>query len=188
MPRPEFRPRKGVMRMRKTSWIGLALFAFALAAPATAPAQVTYEGEGGCTKGLFWPFVRDPGDCLTDNERASGRTGTYRQDEIVREPQASAPASVQASQTAAPAPAATPASTEPSAVTPAQSAASPAVQPQAEPAADQAAGVVPASEERTEYLGEGGCTKGLLWPFVRRAGDCLTDAERQSGRSGTYRE
>src|SRR5579871_3856470 len=30
------------------------------------------------------------------------------------------------------------------------------------------------------------CTKGMLWPFVRAAGDCLTDAEIAAGQRGTY--
>ena len=30
------------------------------------------------------------------------------------------------------------------------------------------------------------CTKGLLWPYVRNPGDCLTDAEIQAGKTGAY--
>src|SRR5579872_2148135 len=30
-----------------------------------------------CNKGLLWPFVRDPGDCLTANEIKAGQTGVY---------------------------------------------------------------------------------------------------------------
>src|ERR1051326_2078352 len=30
------------------------------------------------------------------------------------------------------------------------------------------------------------CTKGMLWPYVRAAGDCLTDAEIAAGQKGTY--
>ena len=30
------------------------------------------------------------------------------------------------------------------------------------------------------------CTKGMLWPFVRAAGDCLTDAEIAAGQRGVY--
>src|SRR5215469_17649967 len=30
------------------------------------------------------------------------------------------------------------------------------------------------------------CNKGMLWPFVRTAGDCLTDAEIAAGQTGAY--
>ena len=30
------------------------------------------------------------------------------------------------------------------------------------------------------------CTKGLLWPYVRNTGDCLTDAEIKAGQTGAY--
>ena len=30
------------------------------------------------------------------------------------------------------------------------------------------------------------CTKGMLWPYVRVNGDCLTDAEIKAGQSGVY--
>ncbi|HEX3485179.1 MAG TPA: hypothetical protein VHT51_08970, partial [Micropepsaceae bacterium] len=30
------------------------------------------------------------------------------------------------------------------------------------------------------------CNKGMLWPFVRTTGDCLTDVEIASGKSGVY--
>jgi hypothetical protein len=112
-----------------------------------------------CNKGVLWPFVREAGDCLTDIERQQGRTGVYRQDELVP-----APATDNAVVTPA-LPSAVSAPSDPPAVLPAN-APLPANTPP------------PAVEE--------GCRKGLLWPFVREAGDCLTDIERQQGRSGTY--
>ena len=36
------------------------------------------------------------------------------------------------------------------------------------------------SEERS------GCSKGILWPFMRDAGDCLTEREREAGMTGVY--
>ena len=30
------------------------------------------------------------------------------------------------------------------------------------------------------------CTKGMLWPYTRNPGDCLTDAEIKAGRIGVY--
>ena len=38
------------------------------------------------------------------------------------------------------------------------------------------------SEERNE------CSKGILWPFIRNAGDCLTEKEREAGMTGAYGE
>jgi hypothetical protein len=39
--------------------------------------------DGACVKGWLWPFVRKPGECLTDAERANGQTGVYRADQVV---------------------------------------------------------------------------------------------------------
>jgi hypothetical protein len=166
-----------------------------------ASAQVNYSGEGGCNKSLFWPFVRSPGDCLTDAERASGMRGTYRGDEAAETepvaaeqpaPQTGGAANAQTAPEAVQ-PTASPAASSAAAQSPAAPAASqsasplPATTPQ--PAGNEVEGeVVPAADDRAEYLGEGGCTKGIFWPFVRRTGDCLTDAELRSGRSGTYQE
>src|SRR5260221_6838575 len=30
-----------------------------------------------CTKGMLWPYTRNPGDCLTDAEIKAGKTGVY---------------------------------------------------------------------------------------------------------------
>lgn len=101
------------------------------------PPSPRMVGEAPCKKGWLWPFVRDPGDCLTEAEKGNGDTGVYRAEQVVA--------------TAAPA-------AGPGGVTqvsaPGQSASAPA--PNATPA----------------------CRKGWLWPFVRKAGDCPTDAER----------
>ena len=35
-------------------------------------------------------------------------------------------------------------------------------------------------------LAASGCGKGMLWPYVRQAGDCLTDDEIKAGQRGTY--
>jgi hypothetical protein len=109
-----------------------------------APAQVS---DGACAKGWLWPFVRKPGECLTDTERANGQTGVYRADQVVAvATPAAGPAGV--TPVSAPgratteAPAGTTETTPPPAATPA-------------------------------------CRKGWLWPFVRKPGDCPTDAERR---------
>jgi hypothetical protein len=174
------------------------------AASGGASAQVNYSGEGGCNKSLFWPFVRSPGDCLTDAERAQGMRGTYRGDEAAEaEPAAAEQPALQTGGAAnaqnapeAVQPTAPPAASSTAVQGPApisQSAAppSPAMPPAPAPQPvenEVEAEVVPAADGRAEYLGEGGCSKGIFWPFVRRTGDCLTDAELRSGRSGTYQE
>src|SRR5215472_1379577 len=49
---------------------------FAIAACA-AVLFASDQANAACGKGLLWPFVRNPGDCLTDAEIAAGKTGTY---------------------------------------------------------------------------------------------------------------
>jgi hypothetical protein len=93
--------------------------------------------EVACNKGYLWPFVRDPGDCLTDEEKASGHTGVYRAESYVAPTPVSASANGNSgggnTNSAPPAPA---------------------------------------------------CRKGLLWPFVRSAGDCPTDSEKAEASKG----
>jgi hypothetical protein len=211
---------------------GIFVIASTFFAP-DAQAQISYTGEGECNKGIFWPFVRDPGDCLTDAERRSGMSGTHRGSEVPQaetaEPASQSnapdPSPAQAQQSAPPsegnAPPANPSLTPnvaspavsspptappnaqmpaPASVpTPAQaSVPAPAEEPEqaasaqpvaaqnVQPASEAAAVQDPASDGRATYTGDGGCTKGVFWPFVRRAGDCLTDAEIRNGQSGTY--
>src|SRR5258707_5555545 len=46
-------------------------------------ARVVLFGASGsafaadCTKGMLWPYTRNPGDCLTDAEIKAGKTGVY---------------------------------------------------------------------------------------------------------------
>jgi hypothetical protein len=97
-----------------------------------------------CKKGWLWPFVRGPGDCLTDAEKGNGQAGVYRAEEVV----------------ASAAPAAGPGVTQVSAAAPA------------------ASGSTGSTETASTGSAAPACRKGWLWPFVRRAGDCPTDAER----------
>jgi len=106
------------------------------------PAAPRVVGEARCRKGWLWPFVRDPGDCLTDAEKGMGQSGPYRAEEVV----------------ASAAPAAGPGVTQVSAAGPAASGSS--------------SGNVETAPSAPA------CRKGWLWPFVRRDGDCPTDAER----------
>ena len=98
-------------------------------------------GEAPCVKGWLWPFVRNPGDCLTEAETGNGETGVFRAEQVV----------------ASAAPAAGPGGvTQVSA--PGQSA-----------SGSTGGAATPSTPS---------CRKGWLWPFVRKAGDCPTDAER----------
>ena len=193
---------------------GIFLLATVLFVP-DAQAQFSYSGEGDCNKGIFWPFARSPGDCLTDTERESGMSGTYRGSEVPEpdsgaeaaapaQAQQSAPLSEEAvpsvvpsgsnSSPTVPSPTvpsptvASPTAASPLPATPTTGAATvqPASAQAARPVVESAIEEGPASDDRTTYTGPGGCTKGIFWPFVRQAGDCLTDTEISSGRTGTY--
>ncbi len=119
--------------------------------PATTPGP-TLNGAGftpppqrsavavACKKGWLWPFVREPGDCLTEAEKGNGQGGVYRPEQVVA--------------IAAPAPG---------------------------PGGTQVAGPGGSTggvETASTVSAAPACRKGWLWPFVRRAGDCPTDAER----------
>jgi nicotinate-nucleotide--dimethylbenzimidazole phosphoribosyltransferase len=150
---------------------------------AAAPAPVA----GQCNKGVLWPFVRDPGDCPTATERASGVTAVpgptsapaaatpaampitaqdchetgiwpFRSEECTPVAKTSATNSPPAPQPAVSA-------NTPAAPTPVAQSAPPAVRP-------QAAAPAPVAQQ---------CNKGVLWPFVRDPGDCPTATERASG-------
>jgi hypothetical protein len=104
--------------------------------------------SGPCSKGWLWPFVRNPGDCLTDAEKSNGETGVYRSDQVV-------------------------------------AGATPVVSPgvvgtSTQGGAPSSAGPEPAG---SVVASAPACRKGWLWPFVRRAGDCPTDAERGRSRN-----
>jgi hypothetical protein len=49
-----------------------------------------------------------------------------------------------------------------------------------------AAGAANAPEGPREITNARGCTTGVLWPYFRDPGDCLTDAEREGGLVGVY--
>ena len=159
-----------------------------------APSAVAQIGGGEtCTKGIFWPFVREQGDCLTDVERANGRTGVYQDPDA---PPAAAAAPAFLPTPADPAAPANPAPPANSASAPTVSAPGPVLTGSAETPLPVSSGAVssgPVSSGPTStapaagpVLDENNCRKGLWWPFVREAGDCLTDVERANGRQGTY--
>jgi hypothetical protein len=125
-----------------------------------------------CNKGMLWPFVRTAGDCLTDPEIASGKTGVY-----------SGPVNTNVDVSAI----------KPS-ETPAQSTQSSTVvdKPLFSSAGNSGGGALISSisifggAAKTRADTDAGCTKGTLWPFKREPGDCLTADEKKAGRTGVY--
>jgi hypothetical protein len=144
-----------------------------------AAADGSALAASGCGKGMLWPYVRQPGDCLTDDEIKAGQRGVYN-GPINTNPDLSGiriPAPAQSSgvtATATPAaPVATPSATVPTVAAPGATPAAPSGPPL------NGAGFTAAP--RADSVD---CKKGWLWPFVRSPGDCLTDAERGNGKGG----
>jgi hypothetical protein len=237
----------------------IALVACPLAltlSPPPAEAQEWTDGE--CTVSIWWPYSREPGDCLTDSERRAGGTGTFRDPDgaYMRSPiaaqalrvlegcdPAAAPEPVVSSIServivrgteaqsvtitgtnfrcntqvyfnAVPIPTRVVSATQIDALIPAELAQRPgdypmivrnraptAVASLAGPAAPVAGaaggdggggglfGLFGSDDEQEgprQITNERGCTTHLLWPYVRRPGDCLTDAEREAGMVGVY--
>ncbi len=166
-----------------------------------------------CTKGLLWPYVRNPGDCLTDTEIQAGKTGVYTGPStgqvdvsaIKPPPQAmsnavqcsrslfwpfvgddcqAAPTSTvtQVSPAANNSVAVAPSVPAPTAVKP-QAAATPAAPPAVQSAQPQAALPPAAATIRVAQANTAECQKGVFWPFIRDAGDCLTASEKASGKT-----
>jgi hypothetical protein len=149
-----------------------------------AAADGSALAASGCGKGMLWPYVRQPGDCLTDDEIKAGQRGVYN-GPVNTNPDLSGirvPAPAQSSgvtATVAPAtPAATPAATVPSAAAPSANPTS------AAPSGPPLNGAGFTAARRSDSVD---CKKGWLWPFVRSPGDCLTDVERVNGQGGVYR-
>jgi len=112
-----------------------------------------------CTKGMLWPYVRAAGDCLTDAEIAAGQKGTYN-----------GPMNT---------------NVDVSAIKPAEI-----------PAQAGSVGGTGRSDgaliEKSVFGAEppsrsvAQCNKGILWPFKREPGDCLTEGEKRAGQTGVY--
>jgi hypothetical protein len=94
-----------------------------------------------CNKGYLWPFVREPGDCLTATEKLTDKSGVYRSAEVTRVSASPSPSNA--------------------------------------PPGDAGAGNAPASVPTPTASAAPACTKGWFWPFVRKTGDCSTDAEKK---------
>jgi hypothetical protein len=145
------------------------------------------EAGAACNKGMLWPYVRNPGDCLTDAEVAAGKVGAYNG------PVNTAP-DVSAIKIEQP----------PQGQTGSNSKVSePTNGSNGRGLFDQigiaglfgggslfggSEGVTSASAVTTPNGGEGAfsCNKGYFWPFYRSPGDCLTDIEKKNGQKGVY--
>jgi hypothetical protein len=157
----------------------LAFAAIALLAGAGqhAVAWSPFETAGSCTKGMLWPYVRNPGDCLTEAEIQAGQRGVYSgPTETNPDVGAMAPPPLVQQVPAAP-------------VAPAAPVVAPVL---AAPVAGVAAPAVPASatpvaaNPNIRTVTTFSCNKSTLWPFIRKPGDCLTTPEKKKGLTGVY--
>jgi hypothetical protein len=156
-----------------------------------------------CTKGAFWPFQREPGDCLTETEKKAGKTGVYGGGPGLTQaslPATNAPADAATGQAAPTAPASAPAQATcqkgwfwpfvkesnncptdvekkegKGASIPAATQVSAMNSPPPAGSVAPSAAPAPAPSAATPA-----CHKGLLWPFVRDAGDCQTEQEKKN--------
>jgi hypothetical protein len=176
---------------------------------------VARPGVGACNKGAFWPFYREPGDCLTDQEKKEGHTGVYHGEAVVTQVNAATGTAPQAAGTVP-----LPTATAPSAAVSVQACrkgwlwpfirdsgdcptviersegrtgaygGSPAItQVSATPAQTPQAAPTSASPTPTATppaASTPACSKGLFWPFVKSAGDCPTDTEKSEGHTAAY--
>jgi len=159
-----------------------------------------------CNKGYLWPFLREPGDCLTATERLTNKTGVYRAEEVTQASVSNAQAGDAGAvnpTNAPPPPASSPAACQKSWLWPfvresgdcqtqvekqangvyrggevTQASASIA------PAGDAGAGKPPASPPLPPASSASACQKSLFWPFVRESGDCPTDATKHNASRG----
>jgi hypothetical protein len=116
-----------------------------------------------CTKGMLWPYVRAAGDCLTDAEIAAGQKGVY----------------------AGP----TNSNVDVSAIKPAEVPAQAGAVSGGGGSLGRSDGAlfetsVFGAEPAARVVAQ--CNKGILWPFKREPGDCLTAQEKREGQTGVY--
>jgi hypothetical protein len=173
---PSINPRPCTRRSdaRATNEQGTAMrVMLAIAASVCVLAADGSASAASCGKGMLWPYVRNPGDCLTDAELKAGQTGTY-----------SGPVNTNPdiSGIQAPAPVQTPAQA-PAPRAPVAGSSAPA--PSNNSAARSPNGVKAVTESVPRN--DVSCHKGVLWPFSRSPGDCLTDVEKKNGQTGVFR-
>jgi len=110
-----------------------------------------------CGRGMLWPHVRNPGDCLTDAEIKAGQTGVYN-----------GPVNTNVDVSAI----------KPDPVN--QNAGA-----SGDGGGFFSGGLLGGGS--TQGGSTATCNKGWFWPFVRETGDCQTDIERRRNRNGVYR-
>jgi hypothetical protein len=164
-----------------------------------------------CNKGMLWPFVRNPGDCLTDVEMAAGKTGVYSGPVNTNvDVSAIKPATTEAAGSITSGPVgnagvASLGTTGPVACN--KGWLWPFVRDSGDclteterktngsgvfggGTATQASLTQPATSPNLSTASlpasSAGCSKGWLWPFVRDSGDCLTEAEIKNKGNGVY--
>lgn len=147
--------------------VALAAIAFVLAAQDSASAAE-------CGKGMMWPYVRNPGDCLTPEEIKAGQQGVFsgqlNTNPDVANLKVETPAQVN-----------TGAGIGDSLLgmfdfIPSTS---------GDDAVYDSLG--PAGLIRRTQTNEVSCNKGVFWPFYRSAGDCLTETEKRAQGNTVFR-
>lgn len=165
-----------------------------------AAADSSALAASGCGKGMLWPYVRQPGDCLTDDEIRAGQKGVYN-GPVNTNPDMSnvkldtppAATSVDGSSGGGLFSGILGRSRTPA------SAPAPAASAPGSGGALFGGGVMRQNSDGpsmngpgfsfppTQRVDDAPCAKGWLWPFVRKPGDCLTVAEKDNGETGVYR-
>ncbi len=167
-----------------------------------------------CNKGYLWPFLREPGDCLTATEKLTDKTGVYRGGEVTQASASNAPADNAGATSNPPSaspslpPASSPAACQKSWLWPFvretgdcsteverqtnkngvyRSGEVTRVSATPAPAGDAAAAKPPANVPSPPASSASACQKSLFWPFVRESGDCPTDTDRQTNKNGVDR-
>lgn len=126
---------------------------------------VTMSGSAmaaDCTRGMLWPYVRAAGDCLTDAEIAAGQKGAYSGPTNTNVDVSAIKPAQAPSQSGAPAPVGSVSRSDGALIE------------------TSVFGAVAPTKAVVE------CHRGILWPFQREPGDCLTAAEKRSGQTGYY--
>ena len=142
----------------------------------------------GCGKGMLWPYVRQPGDCLTDEEIKAGQRGVYNGPVNTNPDMSGVRVETPTVNTV-------PSRSRGglfSRITGGGRSSTPTSAPTITPTNRQGSDGPSLngsgfSTPAVQRAADAPCTKGWLWPFVRKPGECLTGAERENGQTGVYR-
>src|SRR4029453_1208529 len=136
----------------------------------------------GCGKGMLWPYVRQAGDCLTDDEIRAGQKGVYN-GPVNTNPDMS--------NVRVETPPATSITSESkglfSRLTGGRNTTASVRSTSAQGPSGPSMNGPGFSAPPVQRAADGPCVKGWLWPFVRKPGECLTGTERENGQTGVYR-